>query len=129
MTGGTGSIGSATARAILAKGGIVAVGLHTTTLSIWLTLSLLDMVPDHDGRTFALSLSDQKAFYFRVDITDKAALAQVCEEILATVPRGSLAGAVHCAGYSPSRPWSHKVKDSIDVSSFAISFASSDGLY
>lgn len=116
MTGGTGSIGGATARAILSRGGMLAVCILLSYDYISDPKQLFDVVPEDTGIAFANSLGQGKAHYFRVDITDKAAVAQACSQVLETVPKGSLAGCVHCAGYSPSRPWSHKVYDSIDVS-------------
>lgn len=56
------------------------------------------------------------AFYVKADISDKASVTAACEEALRVIPKGSLAGGVHCAAIAPGRKWSHKLLDSVDVS-------------
>lgn len=70
------------------------------------------MVSQEKGEAHATSLGPG-ASYFRTDITNADAVAASCAAALESVPKGSLAGGVHCAAISPARPWSHKLADSV----------------
>ncbi|MFS2021861.1 hypothetical protein ACEN88_35535, partial [Massilia sp. CT11-108] len=41
-----------------------------------------------------------------------------CTEALKAIPKGSLAGGVHCAAVATSRKWSNKMVDSVKVRKF-----------
>jgi NAD(P)-dependent dehydrogenase (short-subunit alcohol dehydrogenase family) len=109
VTGGTGGIGGAAARMVLAEGGNVA---------------LLDVVPEAKGQAVAEEMvaetkaartngktAQVRAMYVNVDITDsdavKVAVAAVVEQL------GNLKGVVHCAGVAIKRPWTNDAADSI----------------
>lgn len=55
------------------------------------------------------------AHYFKTDISDIDALSASANAALKVIPKGSLAGGVHCAAIAPSRTWSHKLVDSAKV--------------
>lgn len=55
------------------------------------------------------------AHYFKTDISDIDALSASANAALQVIPKGSLAGGVHCAAIAPSRTWSHKLVDSAKV--------------
>jgi 3-hydroxyacyl-CoA dehydrogenase len=59
--------------------------------------------------------SKDRAFYFKTDISDEAAVTESCNAALRVIPKGSLFGGVHCAAISRSRQWSNKMTDSCKV--------------
>ncbi|GFZ51156.1 hypothetical protein JCM24511_08914 [Saitozyma sp. JCM 24511] len=97
VTGGCGALGGGVARAILDKGGIVVV---------------FDILAPEDGQKVVKGYSADKAFYFKVDISDVDGVSAACREALKVIPKGSLFGGVHCAAIAPSRKWSHRMVDS-----------------
>lgn len=42
-------------------------------------------------------------------------MEQAIQEALKKVPKGSLAGGVHCAAINPGMPWGPKMADKLDV--------------
>jgi len=59
----------------------------------------------------------ERAFYFKTDISDYDSVHAATTAAMGVIPKGSLAGGVHCAAIAPGRTWSHQLKDS--VSAFA----------
>lgn len=55
--------------------------------------------------------ADNKAKYYRVDITDSDAVKAAVEDVVKTF--GNLKGCVHCAGVAIKRPWTNDVAESI----------------
>ena len=100
ITGGAGSIGGACARRIIAKGGIALI---------------FDVVPDEIGQAKAKEYHPERALYFKVDITDLEGFETACIASLEVIPKGALAGGVHCAAIAPGRPWDKKVTNSAAV--------------
>lgn len=98
ITGGAGSIGGTTARMIIERGGYAI---------------LFDVLPTSAGEAKAKEMHDSRALYFQVDISDMASLETACAEALKLLPKGSLAGGVHCAAIAPGRKWSNKLADSV----------------
>lgn len=107
------------ARAILDKGGIVVVsrcqGSHTVS-SLSTVGQVFDILAPEDGQKVVKGYSADKAFYFKVDISDVDGVSAACREALKVIPKGSLFGGVHCAAIAPSRKWSHRMVDSCKVS-------------
>lgn len=56
-----------------------------------------------------------RTFYFKVDISDLDQVQGACTEALMVIPKGSLAGGVHCAAVATSRKWTSKLVDSVKV--------------
>lgn len=97
--GGLGAIGGCMAREIIAQGGYVAV---------------FDILPQEKGELLVRdSLSADRAWYFQTNIADEESVKAACDGTLAAAPKGSLAGLVHCAAASKSRPWTQKMARSI----------------
>jgi NAD(P)-dependent dehydrogenase (short-subunit alcohol dehydrogenase family) len=87
------------ARDLIGQGGLVAV---------------FDILPQEKGELLVRdSLSADRAWYFETNIADEASVQAACDGVLAAVPKGSLAGLVHCAAASKSRPWTQKMARSI----------------
>ncbi|KAI5480145.1 hypothetical protein MNV49_001805 [Pseudohyphozyma bogoriensis] len=100
ITGGLGSIGGASAKLIVEKGGYAV---------------LFDILSNEDGqKRIAAFPNADKYFYQQVDIANKEKMMAACEWAVKTVPKGSLFGAVHCAGINPNRSWTHKMVDKLD---------------
>ncbi|KAJ0108349.1 3-hydroxyacyl-CoA dehydrogenase [Diaporthe amygdali] len=97
ITGGCGSIGGTTARSIIAKGGIAVI---------------FDILPQEAGEAKVKEYHPTNAHYFKTDISDIDALSASANAALQVIPKGSLAGGVHCAAIAPSRTWSNKLVDS-----------------
>jgi len=57
----------------------------------------------------------ERTYYYKVDISDLDQVQNACNEALKVIPKGSLAGGVHCAAVATSRKWSKKMVDSIKV--------------
>lgn len=55
----------------------------------------------------------ERAFYFKTDISDYDSVSAATTAALAVIPKGSLAGGVHCAAIAPGAEWSHHLKDSV----------------
>jgi 3-hydroxyacyl-CoA dehydrogenase len=87
---------------------------HISSLST--VEQVFDILAPEDGRKVVKGYSADKAFYFKVDISDVDGLSAACREALKVIPKGSLFGGVHCAAIAPSRKWSHKMVDSCKVS-------------
>jgi 3-hydroxyacyl-CoA dehydrogenase len=98
ITGGCGSIGGGAAKAIIAKGGVAVV---------------FDVLPKEAGEAKVKTYHPERAFYFKVDISNVDLVSEACTEALKVIPKGSLAGGVHCAAVATSRKWSNKLKDSV----------------
>lgn len=97
VTGGTGGIGGATAKFLVAQGAAVA---------------LFDVIPNEAGNTFAQGVSaDGMAIYLKVDITDSEAVESAVGKVVEKY--GLLKGCVHCAGIAVKRPWTNDIADSI----------------
>ena len=69
------------------------------------------MIDAEKGNNFAQGVSDDKAKYYRVDITDSDAVKKAVEDVVKTF--GNLKGCVHCAGVAIKRPWTNDVAESI----------------
>ncbi|WVR05559.1 hypothetical protein IAU60_002578 [Kwoniella sp. DSM 27419] len=97
ITGGTGGIGGATAK-------------HLTSLGA--SVALFDIISPEQGDSFAQALGVQeKAKYYKVDITDSDAVKAAVENVVEVL--GNLKGVVHCAGVAIKRPWTNDVAESI----------------
>ncbi|WVQ84768.1 hypothetical protein IAT38_006925 [Cryptococcus sp. DSM 104549] len=100
VTGGLGSIGGHTAKAIVAKGGLAVV---------------FDVVPQAEGDKRIKTFENADSyFYEQTDIGDRAKIQSAVDSALTKIPKGSLAGAVHCAATNSMKPWSTKMSDKID---------------
>lgn len=53
--------------------------------------------------------------YHVADITDQASLQNALNEALEVVPKGSLFGAVHCAGANPQTPYTNVMCEKLKV--------------
>lgn len=98
ITGGAGSIGGTAARMILERGGIAI---------------LFDVLSPEAGTAKAKEWHADRCHYFQVDIADMASLESACAEALKVIPKGSLAGGVHCAAIAPGRKWTNKLADTV----------------
>ncbi|BEI84667.1 hypothetical protein CcaverHIS002_0500680 [Cutaneotrichosporon cavernicola] len=98
ITGGAGSIGGTAARMIMERGGIAI---------------LFDVLSPEAGTAKAKEWHAERCHYFQVDIADMASLESACAEALKIIPKGSLAGGVHCAAIAPGRKWSNKLSESV----------------
>lgn len=58
----------------------------------------------------------ERTYYFKVNIADLEQVQSACAEALKVIPKGSLAGGVHCAAVATSRKWTSKLVDSVAVS-------------
>ncbi|KAI5476105.1 3-hydroxyacyl-CoA dehydrogenase [Pseudohyphozyma bogoriensis] len=97
ITGGCGSLGGGTARAIIAQGGIAVV---------------FDVIPEEKGNAIIKGYHAERAFYFKTDISDVESVQAATAEAMKVIPKGSLFGGVHCAAVATSRKWSNKMVDS-----------------
>lgn len=87
------------ARDLIGQGGLVAV---------------FDILPQAKGELLVRdSLSADRAWYFETNIADEDSVKAACDGVLAAAPKGSLAGLVHCAAASKSRPWTQTMARSI----------------
>ncbi|RSH77077.1 uncharacterized protein EHS24_003704 [Apiotrichum porosum] len=102
ITGGCGSIGGTTAKMIIERGGYAVI---------------FDVLDKETGEAKVKTYHPERAFYFKVDIADYDGVSAATAAALEVIPKGSLAGGVHCAAIAPGRQWSHKLRDS--VSTFA----------
>ncbi|KIR67758.1 hypothetical protein I314_02175 [Cryptococcus bacillisporus CA1873] len=100
ITGGLGSIGGATAKIIAEKGGYPII---------------FDILSPKDGEKKIKELPNSERYvYQQTDIADRAKMEQAIQEALKKVPKGSLAGGVHCAAINPGMPWGPKMADKLD---------------
>ncbi|KAM0750596.1 NAD(P)-binding protein [Meredithblackwellia eburnea MCA 4105] len=101
VTGGLGSIGGATAKLIVEKGGYAI---------------LFDMLPVEEGKKRISSYPQaEKYFYQRADISSKDGTNEAIAAAMKELPKDVLLfGAVHCAGINPSQPWPAKLSDKLD---------------
>ncbi|KAL7418291.1 hypothetical protein Q5752_006747 [Cryptotrichosporon argae] len=97
VTGGLGAIGRACAKTLLDRGANVAV---------------FDVVDSAKAAGLQKELGLEAAIYVQVDITDVDATDKACRSVLERVPKGSLAGGIHCAGIAPGRQWTNRLVDS-----------------
>lgn len=74
---------------------------------------LFDVLPTAQGEEKAKSMHAERAHYFQVDISDMDSVQAACTAALKVIPKGSLAGGVHCAAIAPGRKWSSKLADSV----------------
>lgn len=74
---------------------------------------LFDVLPTSQGEARAKEWHAERCHYFQVDISDMATLESACAAALKLIPKGSLAGGVHCAAIAPGRKWSNKLSDSL----------------
>ncbi|KAM0746217.1 NAD(P)-binding protein [Meredithblackwellia eburnea MCA 4105] len=101
VTGGLGSIGGATAKAIVEKGGYAV---------------LFDMLPVEKAQQ-KISTFEQpgKYLYQRADISSKESTQDALAKVLKDLPPNVLIfGGVHCAAVNPSIPWPTKLSDKLD---------------
>jgi 3-hydroxyacyl-CoA dehydrogenase len=77
---------------------------------------VFDVLPKEAGEAKVKTYHPERAFYFKVDISNVDLVFEACSEALKVIPKGSLAGGVHCAAVATSRKWSNKLKDSVAVS-------------
>jgi 3-hydroxyacyl-CoA dehydrogenase len=76
------------------------------------SVALFDVIDAAKGDAFAQQVSnDNKAKYYRVDITDSDAVKAAVEDVVKSY--GNLKGCVHCAGVAIKRPWTNDVSESI----------------
>jgi 3-hydroxyacyl-CoA dehydrogenase len=101
VTGGLGAIGKACVLLLLEKGAIPVV---------------FDQLDEAAAKAVLKEAGAEAALYVKTDITDVKATEQACGVALQRIPKGSLAGGIHCAGIAPGRKWSHKLVDSAAVS-------------
>jgi NAD(P)-dependent dehydrogenase (short-subunit alcohol dehydrogenase family) len=101
VTGGLGAIGSACVRGLAAKNALVII---------------FDNVPEDKALAQIETLYAANVLYVETDITDIDGLNKACSKVLAQIPKGSLYGAIHCAGIAPGRIWTNKLSDSALVS-------------
>nr|XP_018264465.1 uncharacterized protein I303_02632 [Kwoniella dejecticola CBS 10117]OBR86623.1 hypothetical protein I303_02632 [Kwoniella dejecticola CBS 10117] len=100
ITGGLGSIGSATASIIVEKGGYAV---------------LFDILPEETAKAKIQAFDQpEKYFYSKTDITNKEIMEASLTSILQQIPKGSLFGAVHCAAVNPNKPWTSKMSDKLE---------------
>lgn len=78
---------------------------------------IFDVLDKETGEAKVKTYHPERAFYFKVDIADYDGVSAATAAALEVIPKGSLAGGVHCAAIAPGRQWSHKLRDS--VSTFA----------
>lgn len=98
VTGGCGAIGQAVARELSKRGAIVAV---------------FDVLSPEKGNAIVKEYTiDGTVLYFQTDVSEVEQVTSHCNDILEKVPKGSLAGVVHCAAISRKRQWSNKMTDS-----------------
>ncbi|WWC87439.1 uncharacterized protein L201_002328 [Kwoniella dendrophila CBS 6074] len=99
ITGGLGSIGSATAAIIVEKGGYAII---------------FDILPEDVAQEKIKTFKNpEKYVYSKTDITSQEVLEQSLKDALSKLPKGSLFGAVHCAAVNPNRPWTSKMSDKL----------------
>ncbi|ODO07708.1 hypothetical protein I350_03281 [Cryptococcus amylolentus CBS 6273] len=100
VTGGIGTIGAATAKIIAEKGGYPVI---------------FDVLEPAVGEAMIKELPNgDKYCYQRTDVSNKESIQTAIKEALQKIPKGSLAGAAHCAGIAPGRPWTNTMSDKID---------------
>jgi 3-hydroxyacyl-CoA dehydrogenase len=76
-------------------------------------MQVFDVLPEADGQAKVKSYHPERAFYYKVDISDLEGVAAAAEAALKVIPKGSLAGGVHCAAIAPGRKWSHRLTESV----------------
>lgn len=81
VTGGAGGIGGGVATELVGRGANVV---------------LFDVVSEEKGAAFAKTVSEDKALYLQVDITNSEVTKKAVEAAVAKF--GNLKGCVHCAG-------------------------------
>lgn len=81
-----------------------------------LIIQVFDILSNEDGTKKVKTYHDERAFYFKTDISDLENFSAACDETLKVIPKGSLYGGVHCAAIAPGRKWSKSLKDSVSVS-------------
>lgn len=74
-------------------------------------MGLFDIVPQEVGEDIARNISNDKAIYVRVDITDSDAVGAAVERVVREL--GNLKGVVHCAGIALKREWTNDIVESI----------------
>ncbi|ODN84528.1 hypothetical protein L202_00459 [Cryptococcus amylolentus CBS 6039] len=100
VTGGIGTIGAATAKIIAEKGGYPVI---------------FDILEPAVGEAKIKELPNgDKYYYQQTDISNKESIQTAIKEALQKIPKGSLAGAAHCAGIAPGKPWTNTMSDKID---------------
>ncbi|TYJ56348.1 hypothetical protein B9479_002896 [Cryptococcus floricola] len=100
VTGGIGIIGAATAKIIAEKGGYPVI---------------FDILDPAVGEAKIKELPNgDKYYYQQTDISNKESLQTAIKQALQKIPKGSLAGAAHCAGIAPGKPWTNTMSDKID---------------
>lgn len=89
--------------------------LERRTLMIHLA-QVFDILSPKDGEKRIKELPNSERYvYQQTDIADRAKMEQAIQEALKKVPKGSLAGGVHCAAINPGMPWGPKMADKLDV--------------
>lgn len=77
---------------------------------------IFDILSPKDGEKKIKELPNSERYvYQQTDIADRAKMEQAIQEALKKVPKGSLAGGVHCAAINPGMPWGPKMADKLDV--------------
>lgn len=85
------------------------------TLIIHFT-QIFDILSPADGEKKIKELPNSERYvYQQTDIADRAKMEQAIQAALKKVPKGSLAGGVHCAAINPGMPWGPKMADKLDV--------------
>lgn len=97
VTGGFGAIGKACVQLLLEKGALPVV---------------FDVLEVAAAKPILKEIQAEGAVYVKTDITNIKATEEACRVALQRLPKGSLAGGIHCAGIAPGREWSHKLVDS-----------------
>jgi hypothetical protein len=80
-------------------------------------MQIFDVLPTEAGEAKVKTYPHpERTYYYKVDISDLDQVQAACSEALKAIPKGSLAGGVHCAAVATSRKWSNKMVDSVKVS-------------
>jgi 3-hydroxyacyl-CoA dehydrogenase len=75
---------------------------------------LFDILPCVDAEALIKTFDHaDRYFYERSDIVDEANMQRACASALRKIPKGSLFGAVHCAGIAPGAPWTNSMLDKL----------------
>jgi hypothetical protein len=92
------------------------VSTHSSLGRLIFTTQVFDVLSVQNGEAKLKTYPHpERTYYYKVDISDLDQVQSACDEALKVIPRGSLAGGVHCAAVATSRKWSKKMVDSIKV--------------
>jgi len=91
---------------------------------------IFDVLPAEAGEAKVKTYPHpERTYYYKVDISSVDQVQAACTEALKVIPKGSLAGGVHCAAVATSRKWSNKMADSIKASRISQHFQSEADIY